>query len=152
MSNIGPTDITVFCICYRTDNLLGLTTVPISVSSVTYSDGTSTPQDITAAWLANGCSTSYGNNQSHDLNCQFSNEDIDVTDFICFNAVKSVSFTIVHDQSISSEITNVSLQLVVTDIPFSAAAFDLTQAYSVTYSNAADQAVISSDNGNQVPR
>lgn len=141
--------------CYRTNDMLDLTTVPVVVSSVAYSDSTGSTQDITVAWLANECSTSYGNNQSQNVNCHFSGEVVDA-DFVCFNAVKSVDFTIVHDQTTLSEITNVSLHLVVTDITFTTAAThetnDLTQTFSVTYTNNPDQSSISADYGNQVPR
>jgi hypothetical protein len=140
---------------YRTDDLLSLTTVPVSVSAVTYDSG-SALHDVTEAWLTSGCSTAYGNNQSQDETCQFGSEAVTSSDYFCFNAVKSVAYTIEHDQSSSSTITNVTLQLVVTDVSFLTAAshegYDLTQTYSVSYSNAPDEAVISADNGNQVPR
>lgn len=127
----------------------------MSVTSVSFaSDNDSAPLlDITEAWLANGCSTSFGNNASRDENCQFTSEvSVSSSDLLCFSAVKSAAYTVVHDQTSSSRVANVSLQLVVADIVFLTAAQDFAQTFSVTFANSPDNAVVSADNGNQVPR
>jgi len=137
-----------------TDNLLSLSTVPVSVTSVMYaSDNITNPLlDVTESWLDGGCATSYGNNVSRSATCQFSNEVFEHTDFFCFGAVKSVSFTIWHDQTATSQILNVSLELIVVDIPFSTASTDLAQSYSISYANSPNTDAISADIGNQVTR
>lgn len=138
----------------RTDNLLKLRTVPVSVTSVQFASANESTSmlDITEAWLANDCATVFGNNESQSLNCRFSNEITDHADFFCFGAVKSVSFIIIHDQSSSSEIVNVSLQLVLTDVALSTTTSYMAQTFSVTYVNSPSATVVSANNGNQIPR
>ena len=140
----------------RTDNLLSLSTVPVTVSSVSFDSGGGALQDVTEAWLVNACSTAFGNNQSLDAACQFGSQASTSEDLFCFNAVQAVAYTIAHDQSSSSSITNVTLQLVVTNVAFATSAdqevLDVAQSYSLAFTNAPDPAVLSADNGNQVPR
>jgi hypothetical protein len=102
-------------------------------------------------WLSNGCATSYGNNETQDVNCLFGNEVKGASDFFCFGAVKSVAYDIVHDQSSSSKIVEVSVQIVLTDVAFSASA-DLVQSYSVTFTDVPEEAAVSAVNGNQISR
>lgn len=121
---------------------------------MSYDSGSGALEDITDSWLAGDCSTSYGNNQSLDSACNFASKELS-SDFLCANAVKSVSYAVLHDQSASSKISNVSVQLVVADIGFAAISQEsshFTQTYSVTFSNTPDDAVVSADNGNQVAR
>lgn len=137
-----------------TDNLLKLETVPVVIDEVIFEDSIST-LDVTAEWLSYDCITAYGNNATQNSNCQFSSdESTESGSNYCFNAVKSASLTVLHDQSSSSKILNVSLQLVVTNILLDAASngFDLSQSYSINFFNSPSESAISNVYGNQVSR
>ena len=142
----------LLAVIYRTDNLLSLTTVPATISTVIFQSDDSSPKDVTESWHANDCFTSYGNNITQSVNCQFSGDVIESSDFLCFNAVKSVSYHIVHDQSLSSAVTNVSVELVITNVAQSLAPYDLVQDFSISFANMPSSTAVSEENGNQVTR
>ena len=107
-----------YVILFRTASLaLTSNYINISIGQVLYvdpADGSSS--DVTAAWLANDCSSAIDHSNS---NCRFSSTASAAN--TCHNALSSLRYLVLHGKDAHSTITGFSAQLVVSDVLFSEA-------------------------------
>lgn len=137
--------------------------VEVQIGTITHESINSTfSQNVTVAWKTNSChtkaQTSIANYMANPDGCFFAkNVDPYSTDIpVCQNMVKSVAYTVYHDDSAAGTITNVIADITITDVQADIADSAnngqmLTQSFSVSFVSAFS-GTASAANGNIVTR
>lgn len=135
--------------------------VQITLAKISYDDVSSPSHevDITALWTSNNCSTSYLIGYEYlTSSCSFSStpEIYNMTESnVCQNIVKSITYTVTHDDTKEGTITSVTASVVVSDALMTPTkpSINIIQSFSGSFeSSNSDSAVFTKNNGNLVKR
>lgn len=123
--------------------------------------------DITQLWISNECGTtaysangkSLNDSSLRTSNCFFATEPtysriLNRSTSACINAVSQVQYTIYHQNTAESEITNATVKLIITDLDidqYSTSDIYVTQSFGIQFESSYSQG-ISQENGNIVKR
>eukprot|EP00981_Chlorochromonas_danica_P014722 scaffold8708_cov179-Ochromonas_danica.AAC.3 len=133
--------------------------VGVSLSSVIHEDWqTGAQSDITSSFSSSSCTTTASSNSTALANdaCFFTTTSTSRTllltkTAVCVNFIKEVKYTIQHSNAAEGTITNVTAEVVVTDIPFDSSGLLINQAFGASFQSV-DSSGQSSSNGNLVRR